>query len=149
MTFVTQSCLSLPPTPSPALDSFITILNSSPLGAAYIRQLIGSAKIQIMACCLFGAKPSSKPMLDYCQLDPWEQTSVKFFIKIQKFSFIKMHLKTSSAKWRPFCPGGEVNGCQLCISLEVPFYKGGIFLPCSRYLANVFVTMSRNQTFSF
>ena len=26
-------------------------------------------------------------------------------IKIQNFSFMKMHLKMSSAKWRPFCTG--------------------------------------------
>ena len=31
-----------------------------------------------MACHLFDAKPLSKPMLDYCQLNTWEQTSVKF-----------------------------------------------------------------------
>ena len=28
-------------------------------------------------------------------------------IKITKFSFMKMHLNVSSAKWRPFCPGGD------------------------------------------
>ena len=28
-------------------------------------------------------------------------------IKLQSFSFIKMHLKMSSAKWCPFCPGGD------------------------------------------
>ena len=43
-----------------------------------MRQQIGSALVQIMACRLFGAKPLSKPMLGYCQLDPREQTSVKF-----------------------------------------------------------------------
>ena len=52
--------------------------NSSPPSVAYMRQLIGSALVQIMACRLFGAKPLSKPMLEDCQLDPWEQTSVKF-----------------------------------------------------------------------
>ena len=31
-----------------------------------------------MACRLVGAKPLSQPMLEYCQLDPWEQTSMKF-----------------------------------------------------------------------
>ena len=30
-----------------------------------------------------------------------------FFIGIQNFSFTKMHLKISSAKRRPFCPGGD------------------------------------------
>ena len=44
-------------------------VNSSPPSAAYMRQWIGSALVQIMACHLFGAKPLSKPMLDYCQLD--------------------------------------------------------------------------------
>ena len=29
-------------------------------------------------------------------------------IKIQNLSFMKMHLKMSSGKWRPFCPGGDV-----------------------------------------
>ena len=38
--------------------------------AAYMRQWIGSALVQIMACRLFGAKPLSKPMLCYCLLEP-------------------------------------------------------------------------------
>ena len=37
--------------------------------AAYMHQWIGSAMVQIMDCRLFGAKPLSKPMLGYCQLD--------------------------------------------------------------------------------
>ena len=52
-------------------------INSSPTSAAYMRQWIGSALVQIMACRLFGAKPLSKPMLGYCQLDSQEQTSWK------------------------------------------------------------------------
>ena len=31
----------------------------------------------------------------------------EILIKIQNFSFTKMHLKISSAKWRQFCPGGD------------------------------------------
>ena len=31
----------------------------------------------------------------------------EIWIKTQKFSFMKMHLNLSSAKWRPFCPGGD------------------------------------------
>ena len=38
-----------------------------------------------MACRLFGAKPLSKPMLGYCQLDHQEQTSVKFKMKYKTF----------------------------------------------------------------
>ena len=34
--------------------------------------------VHIMAYCLFGAKPLPEPMLAYCRLDPWEQSSVKF-----------------------------------------------------------------------
>ena len=34
--------------------------------------------VQRMACRLAVAKPLSEPMLEYCQLDRWEQTSVKF-----------------------------------------------------------------------
>ena len=45
-------------------------INSSPPSAAYMRQWIGSALVQIMACRPFGAKPLSKQMLDYYQLDP-------------------------------------------------------------------------------
>ena len=47
-------------------------VNSSPPGAPYIDQWIGSALVQIMAYRL------SKPVLVYCQLDCKEQTSVKF-----------------------------------------------------------------------
>ena len=28
-------------------------------------------------------------------------------IKIHDFSFMKIHMKISSVKWRPFCPGGD------------------------------------------
>ena len=55
----------------------LSVINSSPPSATYMRQWTGSALVQIMACCLIGAKPLSKPMLGYCQLDPYEQTSVK------------------------------------------------------------------------
>ena len=41
-------------------------INSSPPSATYMCQWIRSALDQIMACCLFGAKPLSKPMLGYC-----------------------------------------------------------------------------------
>ena len=50
-----------------------------------MRQCIGSALGQKMACRLFGAKPLSKPMLGFGQLDPKEQTSMKFDLKYQIF----------------------------------------------------------------
>ena len=33
---------------------------------AYMRRWTGSSSVQIMACRLFGAKPLSEPMLEYC-----------------------------------------------------------------------------------
>ena len=53
-------------------------INSFPPSAAYMRKWIGSALVHTMAYRLFGAKPLSEPMLDYCQMDPQEQTSVLF-----------------------------------------------------------------------
>ena len=62
----------------------------------------------IIACRLFGAKPLSKPMLCYWQLDPCMGTKLgETLIKIQNFSVMKMHMKLSSAKWMPFCLGGD------------------------------------------
>ena len=37
----------------------------------------GPSLVEILACCLFGVTPLSKPVLDYCQLGPWENISVK------------------------------------------------------------------------
>ena len=62
-----------------------SLVNLSPPSATYKHQWIGSALVQIMACCLFSTKPLSKPMLSHCQLDPWEQTSVKFQSKYNTF----------------------------------------------------------------
>ena len=55
-------------TPSHTLNGYLvdSSFNSSPPSVAYMRQWIGSALFQIMACRLFGAKPSYKPMLAYC-----------------------------------------------------------------------------------
>ena len=60
-------------------------VNSSPPSAAYMLQWISSTLVQMMACRLFDAKPLSKPMLGYGQLDPYEQTSVKFQSKYKTF----------------------------------------------------------------
>ena len=45
-------------------------INSSPPSAAYMRPWIGSALVQIIACCLFGTRLLSKPILSYRQLHP-------------------------------------------------------------------------------
>ena len=100
----------------------LNVFNSSPPSAAYMPQWIGSALVQIMAYRLFGAKPFSKPMMDYCKLDPLEQPSVDFSPKTQNFSFTTLHLKISSEKCRPFYPGGhELNFAEYarCVWLHV------------------------------
>ena len=64
------------------------MFNPFPPSAAYIRQRIGSALVQIMACrltLLFGTKPLPEPMLAYCQLDSREQISMKFESEFYNF----------------------------------------------------------------
>ena len=45
---------------------FLLWLNALRPSDAYIRRGTGSSLVQIMACRLFGAKPLSEPMLEYC-----------------------------------------------------------------------------------
>ena len=80
-------------------------INSSPPIAIYMHWWTWSTLVQVVACHLSGATPLPAPMLPYYQLDAWEQTSVNFESKIKNFSFIKMHLKLSPAKWWPYCTG--------------------------------------------
>ena len=77
-----------------------------------MRQSIGSALVQVMACRLVSATPMTPLPSNQCWLIvnwtlqnklQWNSNQ----IKIQNFSFMKMHLKMSSAKWQPFCPGGD------------------------------------------
>ena len=44
-------------------------------------------------------------------IEPLGTNFSEIFIGIQIFSFKKMHLKMSSAKWRPFCPSLHVLRC--------------------------------------
>ena len=79
---------------TPGLLVAFAIINSSPPSIAYMHRWTRSALIQIMVCRLVGTKPLPKPMLGYCRkLERQEQT----LIKIQHFSFTKIHLKISSA----------------------------------------------------
>ena len=52
---------------------------------------------------------------------PWGTNLSEISIDIQTFSFKKMHLKMSSAKWRPFCLGLNVliDVIIKCLSREV------------------------------
>ena len=41
-------------------------------------------------------------------IGPLGTNFIEILVGVQTFSFKKMHLKMSSAKWRPFCPGLNV-----------------------------------------
>ena len=60
--------------------------------------------IQIMVCRLLGAKPLSDAMLAYCQLDPWELISVKFYqnttIVIENSELEKVACKLAAILYR-------------------------------------------------
>ena len=60
-----------------------------------------------MACCLSGAKQLSKPMAGLLSIGPLGTNFSEIWIEIQIFSFMKMQLKMPSAKWQPFCLGGD------------------------------------------
>ena len=44
--------------------------------------------------------------VDFLSIGPLGTNFSEIWIKIQNFSFVKMHLKISFVNWRPFCPGG-------------------------------------------
>ena len=81
-------------------------INSSPSSAVYMHGWTGSALVQVMACRQTGDKPLPKPMLIYCHWTPlnklkWNSNrNIKLFIH-------QMHLKMSSAKSWPLCPGED------------------------------------------
>ena len=82
------------------LMPWILSLKSSPLSAAYMRQWIGSALVQIMACRLFGAQPLSKQMLNVISIGSVGTNFSEILVENRTFSFKKMRLKMSSAKMR-------------------------------------------------
>ena len=85
----------------------LDLLSSSSPSAAYMHQWTVSALVQVMTCRLFGAKPLPELMLIYCQLDSWEQISVKLGLEFSNFHSRKCIWKCCLPKWGPFCPGGD------------------------------------------
>ena len=61
-----------------------------------------------MACRLVGAKPLSETMLDYCQLDAYEQTSVKFDLKFIHFQTRKCIWKCRLKNGGDFAPADNI-----------------------------------------
>ena len=56
-----------------------------------------------MACRLYGAMQLPEPNVGILSIELLETTLIEVYIEIQPFSFKKMHLKMSSAMWRPYC----------------------------------------------
>ena len=75
--------------------------------AAHMCQWTGPALVHVMACSLFRAKPLPEPMLAYCQLDAWEQISVKIESQFYHFNSRKCIWHFRLPKWWLFCPGGD------------------------------------------
>ena len=61
----------------PSRDSWVSVTTLTHWGWVTYASVDLTSLAQIMACCLVAAKPLSEPMLEYCWLDPWEQTPVK------------------------------------------------------------------------
>ena len=85
----------------------IQMVNSFPPRATYMHQWSGSALVQLMACCLYGAKPLPEPMLAYCQSDSWQQISVKLELEFCYFHSRKCIWNCRLPQWWPFCPEGD------------------------------------------
>ena len=77
-----------------------------------------------MVCRLFGDKPLPEPMLAYCQMDSWEQISVKFELEFYHFHSILRKMLFScdqAALWMVFsvrlsvclsvCPSVRLSVC--------------------------------------
>ena len=60
--------------------------------------------VQILVCHILDAKPLSKPISELLLLETLGTNFSEILIEIEHFSFIKVHLKTSYAK---FSPGGD------------------------------------------
>ena len=82
---------------------------SFPPSAAYMHQLTGPILVQVMAWHRIGAKPLPEPMLIVFSIGPLESNFSEIQIRIQNFSFMKMHLKISSAKWCLLWPGAMLS----------------------------------------
>ena len=70
--------------------------------------------LQIMACCLFGAKPLSEPMPPYCQLDIYFS---EILCQIKKFSFKENTLESVVCQ-----SGGHLVSASMCLNYTTNKY---------------------------
>ena len=83
-----------------------------------------STLFQVMTWHLCYTKLLFEPMMTYRQMDPYEQTLVKSWIKMHIFSFKYLHSRMSSAKCQPYCSGLSM----------LPYIKAGWELLCNEVL---------------
>ena len=78
-------------------------MNSSPTNVANMRQRINSALILIMACDSASSHYLNRVIFN------WKARNTRQWNlnRNTNCSIKKMHLKTSCAKYQPFCPGGD------------------------------------------
>ena len=80
---------------------------------------------QIIDCRLFSAKPLTWTNADL-SIGPLGTNFSEIWIKLQNFSFIRMHLKMLSAKWQPFFEGEtqqNITKHEQHISWDVMYHK--------------------------
>ena len=88
--------------------SYKSFINPLWLSHAIWQQETKSSLVQIMACCLCGTKPSSEPVLTFCENEPLATKFSEILFEILRFSFKKMNSKMCSANRQPFCLGLNV-----------------------------------------
>ena len=82
----TDKVIPVYPPPTSLGGGKMNSINTSPMSTAYVRRETMYALVQVMARRLFGAKPLPEPMLTYCQLNPWKETSVQSESKFKTFN---------------------------------------------------------------
>ena len=107
------------------------VVNSSPPNAANMRQWIGSALVQVMACRLFGVMLWHEPILTFRQLVLKEQTIVKFKSKYTTFHLWKCIWKCHWEIAAILSRGRWVNGFQ-CNAVWVERECAGPYLTISQ-----------------
>ena len=77
-------------------------INTLRHGDAYLRRWTGLSLVQIMACCLFGAKPLPETKLEYCPFNPQVQKNTMEFQTRQNVYFLSIKLI-----WNVVCQNGS------------------------------------------
>ena len=108
-------------------------------------QWIGSPLVQIMACCIVGAKPLSELMLEYCPLDLKEQTSVKLESKYKTFHSRKWIWNCHLQNGRYFVQRRWVNTKNISVFRECALNNNSLYgyLIKHDFISNKWWTMRR------